>query len=99
MRLTEQQRQVIEHEVKSLAGDEAQIILFGSRVDDTQKGGDIDLLVTLQREVEHPALLAAQIGARLVRRLRGRKVDVILSAPNLKTLPIHEIARKNGVAL
>jgi hypothetical protein len=27
------------------------------------------------------------------------KMDVVLSAPNLKTLPIHEAARREGILL
>ena len=57
MRLTEQQKNMIKKVVKSLAGDEAETILFGSRVDDNRKGGDIDLLITLSDAVEHPAVL------------------------------------------
>ena len=45
MRLTEQQIQTIKQVVVMLAGDSAKITLFGSRVDDTKKGGDIDLLI------------------------------------------------------
>lgn len=81
------------------AGNGAQVTLFGSRVDDDKKGGDVDLLVTLDGEVEHPAELAAKISARLIRLFQGRKVDVLLSAPNLKTLPIHSIAMHKGVLL
>jgi len=99
MRLTEQQVQIIKQVVTTFAGENAQVTLFGSRVDDDQKGGDIDLLVTLNNNVEHPAELSAQISARLIRLFQGRKVDVLLSAPNLKALAIHSIAAQKGVLL
>jgi len=99
MRLTAQQAQVIRQVVATLAGDDAQVTLFGSRVDDTKKGGDVDLLITLHEVVEHPAELSAKISAGLIRELQGRKVDVLLSAPNLKNLPIHVVAQKEGVVL
>jgi len=99
MRLTERQTQLIKRAVAILAGEEAQVMLFGSRVDDAQKGGDIDLLVTLSEEVTHPAELSAKISARLIRQFQGRKVDVLLQAPNLKILPIHSIAQQRGIVL
>ena len=85
--------------VRQLAGDEAQVRLFGSRLDDNSRGGDVDLLVELPTPVERPARLAAQISARVSRQMHGRKVDVIISAPNLQRLPIHDIARRQGVPL
>lgn len=99
MRLTKSQVQMIKQVVAMLAGESAQVTLFGSRVDDDKKGGDVDLLVTLWDEVDHPAELSAKISARLMRLFQGRKVDVLLSAPNLKTLPIHSVAKHKGVIL
>ena len=37
--------------------------------------------------------------ARVSRLMYGRKVDVIISAPNLKQLPIHDVALMEGRAL
>ena len=99
MRLTEQQIKIIRHVVENLAGNNARVTLFGSRVDDTKKGGDIDLLISLPEVVQHPAELSAKISSQLIRNLEGRKVDVLLSAPNLKDLPIHAIAQQTGIVL
>lgn len=46
-----------------------------------------------------PALLSARIAARVSRAMHGRKVDVVISAPNLQSLPIHDIARREGELL
>ncbi|MBK1690776.1 nucleotidyltransferase domain-containing protein [Ectothiorhodospira mobilis] len=81
------------------AGPDAQVRLFGSRLDDSARGGDVDLFVALERPVEQPVLVSAQLSARISRRLQGRRVDVILSTPNLRTLPIHDVARREGVLL
>lgn len=70
--------------------------VFGSRLDDSARGGDIDLLLELPRPVEHPALLVARMSARVSRLRHGRKADVVLSAPNLLRLPIHEVALREG---
>ena len=99
MRLTSEQQQIVQIAVREHAGPSARVTLFGSRVDDHARGGDIDLLVECTVPVERPAWLAATLAARIERALGGRKVDVLLHAPNLTTLPIHRVARETGVAL
>jgi predicted nucleotidyltransferase len=73
--------------------------VFGSRIDDTKQGGDLDLMLELPDPVENPAFLAAQLAAKVSRLMNGRKVDVLLSAPNLMRLPIHDVAFKEGIIL
>lgn len=99
MRLTPEQTALIRQTVQSLSGAESRVWLFGSRVDDFLRGGDIDLLVDCDNRVSNPALLAAQVSARLSRVMDGRKVDVIIRAPNLMALPIHTIALEEGIRL
>jgi predicted nucleotidyltransferase len=45
MRLTAEQAKIIRSAVREIYGDDSQLWLFGSRVDDERRGGDIDLLV------------------------------------------------------
>ena len=99
MRLTPAQVSTIRANVLQLAGPAARVWLFGSRVDDAARGGDVDLLLELDEPVPEPALLAAQLSARVSRAMQGRKVDTVVKAPNLMTLPIHQIAVAQGVLL
>ena len=99
MRLTEHQIQAIRQLVHKVAGEQARVRVFGSRLDDTAHGGDVDLMLELPKSVDNPALMAAQMSALVSRAMHGRKVDVLLSAPNLKRMPIHDIAFKEGVLL
>jgi predicted nucleotidyltransferase len=99
MRLNIQQIQAILLLAHQVAGDQARVRVFGSRLDDTAHGGDIDLMLELPEPVDNPALMAAQMSAQVSRAMHGRKVDVLLSAPNLMRLPIHDIAFKEGVVL
>lgn len=99
MRLTDVQIQTIREITRELVAGPAHIWLFGSRLDDQKRGGDIDLMLELNEPVAHPADLAARLSARLSHHLDGRSVDVILSAPNLKHLPIHDVAFSTGLRL
>ena len=96
MRLTNNQIQLIRRIACQVAGDLCRVWVFGSRLNDTMRGGDIDLLLELVDSTDNPALIAAQFSARVSRAMDGRKVDVLVSAPNLMRLPIHDIAFKEG---
>ena len=89
--------------IKQLAveqfGAGARVRLFGSRVDDAARGGDVDLLGELDTPVTEPGLASARFSVRVSRAIYGRKVDVVLVAPNLMRLPIHDVALRDGVLL
>ena len=100
MRLNSDQIQSIRQLAAQVAGQGfVGVRVFGSRVNDQAKGGDLDLMLEFSQQVDNPALIAAQMAAKASRIMQGRKVDVLLSAPNLKYLSIHEIAFKEGKLL
>ncbi len=99
MRLTPSQITAIRHATAQLVGDSARVWLFGSRVRDDARGGDVDLLLELDEVVAEPAQLSARLAARVSRAMYGRKVDVLINAPNLLKLPIHAIALAEGIRL
>jgi hypothetical protein len=99
MRLSPKQTQAILQIARQLAGSRARVRVFGSRLDDTARGGVLDLMLDLPEPVANPALLAAQFSAQVTRLIEDRKVDVVIGAPNLMRLPIHEIAFKEGQLL
>lgn len=53
-------------------------------------------MLEISAPVNNPALIAAQMAAKASRIMYGRKVDVLLSAPNLIYLPINDIAFNEG---
>jgi predicted nucleotidyltransferase len=99
MRLSPEQIHAIRTGVAQVAGRDARVWLFGSRVHDQERGGDVDLLLELNVPVREPAQLAARLSARVSRAMYGRKVDVVVKAPNLMHLPIHTIALQEGIRL
>ena len=84
---------------RSAAGEQAQVKLFGSRLDDRARGGDLDLLVVLPHAIQRPAWLAAQVTARVQRALGDRKVDVLIIDPTTDQQAVHKAAMREGVLL
>jgi predicted nucleotidyltransferase len=99
MRLTADQIRAIQQAAADVFGADVVVRLLGSRLDDEARGGDVDLLVQIDRELGDPAAMAALMEARVSRAMHGRKVDVLLSAPGLARSPIHAIAKRTGVRL
>jgi predicted nucleotidyltransferase len=99
MRLTPAHLDPIKSTAIAVLGEGVQVTLFGSRVDDAAKGGDVDLMIEVSQALPEPALVSARIASRVSRAMHGRKVDVLLKAPNLLEQPIHRIAAQHGVAL
>ena len=54
MRLTQQQIDTIKATVQQTLGEGAVVSVFGSRLDDQRRGGDVDLLIEAEQE---PGLL------------------------------------------
>ncbi len=99
MRLRPEHIEAIREVVRRECGASARVRLFGSRLDDAGRGGDVDVLVELDDPVERPAMLSARLSAMISRRLQGRAVDVVLSAPNITRSPVHDIAEREGQLL
>jgi predicted nucleotidyltransferase len=100
MRLSTKEITIIKQVVTSILGSEGvQVILFGSRVDDDAKGGDIDLLIETTVEQVSRVSIANRIAANLQVQLGDQRIDVLLVDPNTIIKPIHEHARQQGKIL
>ena len=66
---------------------------------DGARGGDVDLMLEVDSPVSEPAQLSATLAARVSRTMFGCKVNVLIKAPNLLLLPIHDVALAQGVRL
>lgn len=93
MRLASQEREAITSAIHQ-ADSDAEIYLFGSRVDDTARGGDIDLLV-LSQKIKLMAKL--DILAQLHQKLGERKIDLAVFTD--ASPPFARIAIKSGIRL
>lgn len=93
MRLGTEEQSAISETIRR-ADREAQIYLFGSRVDDTAKGGDIDLLV-LSKNIDLMAKL--DILAQLHLKLGERKIDIAVYPDTSRPFP--RMVMQEGVRL
>jgi predicted nucleotidyltransferase len=99
MRLDDKTRSIIKNEVASQFGAAAVVRLFGSRVDDAQRGGDIDLFIEPNQTLENRIHEECRLSASLCIKLGGRKVDVLIKDALKPPLPIHEQALRTGIIL
>jgi len=105
MRLNDDQIQAIRQAATSAFGQGTSVWLFGSRVDDAKKGGDIDLLVCPQvRSAEDAAepqqtfMQKIKMLNLLERYLGERKIDLVVEQAQ-DPRPIVEVAHKTGIKL
>ena len=93
MRLSVSQRAAIKREVAARDRD-AKVYLFGSRVDDNAKGGDIDLLVLSKRMDRRQA---RTLKLRLYDHRGEQKIDLVCATDLSR--PFTRMAVKRGELL
>ena len=95
MRLTKQEVQAIHGSFKEVF-KEGTIYLFGSRVDDGKKGGDIDLYIECETK-ENLSRKKIDFLVSLKRKIGEQKIDVVISRD--KTRLIEQEAISTGIVL
>lgn len=95
MRLTAFEIIAIKQAAQEVFGEAVAVVLFGSRVDDSKKGGDIDLYIKAPagKDVAHKVkfLLA------LEQKIGEQKIDVVFALDENR--PIEQQAIQKGVLL
>ena len=101
MRLSDRQCSVIRAAVAENFGAEANVWLFGSRVDDAAKGGDIDLYIEAATDnADQIVESKLRFLVSMYKQLGEQKIDVVIRRPGCTTsLPIYQIAKQTGVKL
>ena len=98
MRLTADQAEVIRTAVREVYGEDSRLWLFGSRVDDTRRGGDIDLLVRPDSGGGYALMDKIRLLGKLERGLGERKIDIVIETPDDQRA-IVKIAHERGIPL
>ena len=81
MRLTENQITAIRSAAQLIFGKYVKVFLFGSRIEDTSKGGDIDLLVHADKNtmnIKNKAMFLVE----LKKKIGNQKIDVVFDKDN-----------------
>ena len=96
MRLNDHEVSAIKQSACEIFGDDVVVRLFGSRVFDDQKGGDIDLYIEA-RPFEDVYDKKIKFLVALDKRIGEQKIDVVISRE--KSAPIEQSALKLGIGL
>jgi predicted nucleotidyltransferase len=99
MRLTAEQIRSIKQVAHGVLGDDARVVLFGSRTDDNRRGGDIDLLFQTPRQLPSRVAALDALYVGLIRQLGDRKIDVLLKDAATPDAPVLRVALETGIAL
>lgn len=96
MRLNEAEIRAIKESVERVFGKSAEVRLFGSRVDDSRRGGDIDLYI---KSEEATATYENKIRflVELEKRIGEQKIDVVMAKDAGRE--IEQTALSNGIVL
>lgn len=75
--------------------------LYGSRIDDSKKGGDIDLLLIVPFEAKEPMQdVKHKILSKIKQNLGDRKIDLLICAPSsLETDPFIAFVFPSSISL
>lgn len=95
MRISVEQIDLLKNEILSVLPD-AVVYLFGSRMDDNRKGGDIDIMILSDRKMNWKE--KAGIRWRYFERFGEQKLDII-SATFKEDDPFKHIVLNEGVRL
>lgn len=97
MRISQEQASMIRKLVQQSLGEESKAWLFGSRVDDAKRGGDVDLYVETKQACDLSTKLSLM--SEIQKYTGFRKVDLLIKTDADPERPIHATAKSEGVRL
>jgi predicted nucleotidyltransferase len=95
MRLTASEITAIREEIGRL-DPKAEVYLYGSRVDDTARGGDVDLLV-ISDTLGFREVLRLRI--RILDRIGWQQLDLVVRRRDQVNDPLAALAQETGIKL
>lgn len=95
MRISDEQRDFLKKEITAVAPD-AEVYLFGSRVDDKKKGGDVDIMVLSGKKLLWKE--KAKIRWHYFEKYGEQKLDIVSSTFE-EVNPFKQIVLHEGIRL
>ncbi len=99
MRLSKLQRKIIKQEVKLVFGNNTVVKLFGSRANDNLKGGDIDLLLNIPKQITNLWRKKLRLNAILQQKMGEQKIDIIIIYKGQTLKYIHKEAQRTSIII
>jgi len=99
MRLSEYEQKTIKQTAGQIFGDEARVYLFGSRVNDNLRVGDIDIYIEVNSDVENLLEKKIRFLVELDKEMGEQKIDVVINDGLRGDKLIYQQARINGIQL
>ena len=103
MRISPQQTETIKIFTHRHFGEDAEVWLFGSRVNNEKRGGDYDFLIETSINqpdiiIEHKITMIAELQS--TSNFEDEKIDLIVKRRSSSfDMPIYGIAKKEGIRL
>lgn len=100
MRITVIEKKAISSSAKQIFGSDTKVVLFGSRVNDAKRGGDIDLLIIPPLDSVRSEFFKKkfQFIVKVLDRIGDQKIDVIIKYPD-DTRGIIQTALNEGIRI
>ncbi len=97
MRISEQEKTIVLNTAKKIFGENCKVYLFGSRVYDNKRGGDIDIYIETDKNV------SSEDKIKFLTKLElagiQRKVDLLVKTPFSAHKNIYNTAKNEGILL
>lgn len=97
MRLSKEIRESMIYYAKEYFGNNIKLYLFGSRVDDSKRGGDIDLFVEVAEKIDMETEISFL--RAIYKNITSRKIDLLVKTPYREDKPIYHTAINEGIRL
>lgn len=101
MRLSMYAQGVIKSTAREIFGSRVSIAVFGSRIDDDARGGDIDLYIEVEPLSDSQELLEKELRlyAELQKSLGEQRIDLVVHEKGSPLRSIDKKARESGLVL
>ena len=98
MRLSDQEKSACMLALNEVFGKDAKIWLFGSRVDDSKHGGDVDLYIETFADI-NVAVAKIEFRKLIWPTFGDQKIDIIVRCKGQPLTAFQEMAKQTGVLL
>lgn len=99
MRLCKNEIESIVSLANQFFGSDVQVFLFGSRIDDQKRGGDIDLFIRNSDGKIPSAHEKVQFASALIMAIGEQKIDIVTDHPARRNSEFYKTIIQTGIQL